>query len=104
MAKVPTKVKFYTSDVINFVADEMGVSKKEAKAFMEAFIQFFYKNMSKPYHKKNYPSLQLKDFGTFKIHFKAARKNFKLPDGSVVNLPAKTIIKFKPASKLSDAV
>lgn len=85
------------SDLINSVATETGLSKKDADAAISAFINTV-ENVLKAGDK-----LQLVGFGTFETSKRAARTGRNPQTGEDIKIPASVIPKFKAGAKLKEA-
>ena len=103
MAKVPAKTKFYTSDLVDYVAEKTERTKTDVKEVIDMIANFFHEKLGKPYYKKNFPSFQWKDIGTFSIKMQGAKKG-QTPNGSEYKIPAHPIIKYKVASTLKNSI
>ena len=74
---------------IHAMNDESKVTKKDVKAFIEAFSEEIV-NACKNGEKVNIPSL-----GIFRPHYVEARVNRNPRTGEPINSPAKTVLRFK---------
>jgi DNA-binding protein HU-beta len=91
MAKAMTK-----SQIVAGVADAAGVSKKQAKAAMDALVQMAYKGAA--------AGFMIPGLGKLVKVKRKARKGRNPATGEVINIPAKTVLKFRIAKAAKDAV
>ena len=75
------------------VASITGLKRKDVSLVIKGLIAVIGEEL------KNGNRVMLKDFGTFTPVAKEARA-VKIPAGKVVEVPARTIVKFKPSSVL----
>lgn len=85
-------------DLIDFVALEENKSKKDAKAFVDTFLTNVVKSI------EMYGSLTIRNFGTFSLVKRAARKGRNPQTGEELLIPEKTVLKFKAAKELKEEV
>jgi DNA-binding protein HU-beta len=93
MAKM-TKSQFMAT-----LAEMMGVSKKEATEFWEKFVELAYKEVSGGDGELNLPGL-----GKLVKKHRAARMGRNPATGESIQIPAKTVVKFRVAKAAKDAV
>lgn len=86
------------SDLINSVATETGLSKKDADAAISAFINTVENAL------KAGDKLQLVGFGTFETSKRAERTGRNPQTGEDIKIPASVVPKFKAGAKLKEAV
>lgn len=92
MAKM-TKSQFMAS-----LAELMGVSKKEASDKWERFVEMAYREV------KNGGEFTLPGFGKLIKKQRAARMGRNPLTGASISIPAKTVVKFRVAKQVKDAV
>ena len=85
------------ADLINYVAGEANVTKKEAKTLIETVIAGIVDGLS------NDAKVTLVGFGTFVLSARAARTARNPKTGEAVDVPAKVVPKFRPSVALKDA-
>ena len=85
-------------DVINNVAEAATLSKKDAKAAVEATLQTITDALS------NGESVQFIGFGTFSTSKRAAREGINPSTGDKIKIAESTVAKFKAGSTLKAAV
>lgn len=85
-------------DLIDAIATENGLSKAFSKQVLNSILDAMTGAL------KNEEKVILKNFGTFSVATKAARKGRNPRTGEEVNIEAKKAIKFKSGSKLTNAV
>lgn len=81
------------------LADMMGVSKKEAGEFWDKFIELTYKEVRGGEGEMNLPGL-----GKLVKKHRAARMGRNPATGESIQIPAKTVLKFRVAKSAKDAV
>lgn len=87
------------SELINAMAEKADLTKKDAKIVLEAFMDVVTEQL------KNDDKITLVGFGTFAVTKRAARKgrNPQKPN-EIIDIPAKTVVKFTAGSELKAAV
>ena len=85
-------------ELIDAIAKETGLSKKDAGKAVDAIIT----SVSKELKKKG--KVQLVGFGTFETAKRAARTGKNPQTGASIKIPAATVPKFKAGKALKDAV
>ncbi len=86
------------TQLIEALAKEAGVEKKQAKGFLEAFTRLVEKSM------KKHDDVPLAGLGKFKVVKRKARIGRNPMTGESIKIPAKTVCKFTVAKALKDAV
>ncbi|MBP3197972.1 MAG: HU family DNA-binding protein [Butyrivibrio sp.] len=86
------------SELIDAIAKETGLSKKDSGKAVDAFVD----TVSKALKKKD--KVQLVGFGTFETVKRAARTGKNPQTGAALKIPASTAPKFKPGKALKDLV
>lgn len=86
------------TDLANFVSDSVGISKKDSKEIVAATLDGIVEGLMED------GKVSLAGFGSFVLSRKDARTARNPQNGEPVEVPAKTVVKFKPASALKDAV
>jgi len=86
------------TELVNAIAKEANLSKKDAEKAVKAFTD----TVSKELKKKG--KVQLIGFGTFEVAKRAARTGKNPQTGDSIKIPAATVPKFKPGKALKDAV
>lgn len=85
-------------DLVDSIADNSGLSKADAGRALDATIEVITKCLKKG------DKVTLPGFGTFSTSRRNARTGRNPATGATIQIAAKTVAKFKPGSKLSDAV
>ena len=85
-------------ELIDAIAKETGLSKKDSGKAVDAIIT----SVSKELKKKG--KVQLAYFGTFEVGKRAARKGKNPQTGEEIEIPASIVPKFKPGKALKDVV
>ncbi len=86
------------TELIDAIAKETGLSKKDSEKAVKAFTD----TVSKELKKKG--KVQLVGFGTFETAKRAARTGKNPQTGAAIKIPAATVPKFKAGKALKDAV
>ena len=86
------------TELISQIADSADISKKEAGAALQSFMDAITDTMKKG------DKLQLIGFGTFSVNERAARTCRNPQTGKQMEVAAKKVVKFKVGKQLSDAV
>ncbi|MBQ9512749.1 MAG: HU family DNA-binding protein [Lachnospiraceae bacterium] len=85
-------------ELIDAMAKETGLSKKETEACLKAFIDVTGKTLKKG------GEVSLVGFGTFKVGKRAARNGQNPQTGAKIKIPAAKVPKFKAGKGLKDLV
>ena len=85
-------------ELIDSIADSAGISKADAGRALDATMETITKCLKKG------DKVTLPGFGTFSTSKRNARTGRNPSTGEAIKIKAKTVAKFKPGSKLSDAV
>lgn len=86
------------TDLINVMADEAEISKKEAEAALKAFVEAVTKALVKG------DKVQLVGFGTFEVSKRSAREGRNPKTGETMKIAACKAPKFKAGKALKDVV
>lgn len=86
------------TELIQALAKQSGMEKKEAKQFLEALTTLVEKNIKKG------GEVPLKGLGKFKVQRRKARMGRNPATGEAIKIPAKTVVKFTVAKALKDLV
>ena len=90
--------KMNKAEFIDAVAAKADISKKDAKAAVEASLEVITETLA------NKESVAFIGFGTFTTSLRAARIATVPSTGAKVEVPATTVAKFKVGKALKDAV
>ncbi len=93
MGKPMTKSQFFQA-----LADKLGVSKKEAQRTYEALVELVYDEI------KANGVVNLPDLGKMQKKERAARMGRNPATGETIQIPAKTVLKFRVAKAAKDAL
>ncbi|MGM0607442.1 MAG: HU family DNA-binding protein [Candidatus Muiribacteriota bacterium] len=85
-------------ELIDAVAKNASISKKDAKSALEAMIGEITKTLKKK------GKVSLIGFGTFETSKRKARKGVNPRTGDTIKIKATTVPKFRPGKALKDAV
>ena len=85
------------TELIGVIAEKMGVSKKEADKFFDAFVDGVKESLEKG------EQVKISGLGTFSVQEKAATtaRNPRNPN-ETIEVPAKKVVKFKLSKKLKE--
>ncbi|MDX1389365.1 MAG: HU family DNA-binding protein [Acidobacteriota bacterium] len=86
------------TELIQALADESEMEKKQAKIFLESLTTLVEKNLKKG------GDVPLKGLGKFKVQKRKARMGRNPATGEPIKIPAKTVVKFTVAKSLKDMV
>ena len=86
------------SELIDAMADETGMTKKDTEGALKAFIAAVTKELKKG------GTVQLVGFGTFEVGKRAARTGRNPKTGEALKIKASKSPKFKAGKALKDAV
>ena len=86
------------AELVAAMAEQAGLSKKDAEAALEAFADVVYDEF------KNGGKVQLVGFGTFEVSERAAREGRNPQSGEVMKIAASKAPKFKAGKALKDLV
>jgi DNA-binding protein HU-beta len=86
------------TDLINAVAEQTELSKKDATKAVEAVFDSVMDSLKKG------EKVQLIGFGNFEVRDRAARKGRNPQTGEEIQIPASKVPAFKPGKALKDAV
>jgi len=85
-------------DLVEAVAEKSGLSKKDAAAAVDAFVDTIVSAL------KNKDKVQLTGFGSFEVRERKERKAKNLRTKEEIIVPASSVPAFKPGKALKDAV
>lgn len=85
-------------ELIGFMAENAGVSKKDAEASLAAFVDGVKSALKKG------ESVSLVGFGTFGVSERAARDGRNPRTGETIKIPARKVPTFKAGKGLKDTV
>jgi DNA-binding protein HU-beta len=85
-------------DVINAIAEQAGISKKEATAAFDAFVEYISETCQKG-ERCAVPGL-----GSFSVSHRKAREGRNPRTKEKINIPASKNVRFKAGKDLRDAV
>ena len=85
-------------DLVATVSEEMGITKKDAKLVVETVLDAVTTGMVTD------GKVSLAGFGTFKTVNRAARKARNPQTGEEIDVPAKTVPRFKASKILTEAI
>lgn len=86
------------SQFVQSMADMMGLSKKDASAKWDAFVEMVYKEV------KSSGEFSLPGLGKLVKKQRAARTGRNPLTGAEIKIPAKTVVKFRVAKQVKDTV
>lgn len=86
------------AELIDAIASESGLTKADSKKALDALIEATTKSLKKG------DRVALVGFGSFSVSKRNARTGRNPQTGKEISIPAKTVVKFKPGSELTDSV
>jgi DNA-binding protein HU-beta len=86
------------SDLIGKISADAGITKTQAQAALNSFIDATTDAL------KSGDKVILVGFGTFSTSTREARKGRNPQTGKEINIPQKTVVRFKPGAELSNSV
>ena len=86
------------TELVEAIAKETGLSKKDTEKALKAFIDIVSKQLKKK------DKVQPVGFGTFETSKRAARKGKNPQTGAEITIPAATVPRFKAGKALKDLV
>jgi len=86
------------ADIVDEVAENTDLSKKEAEVLVEAFLECLADAL------KSGESVELRGFGSFRFRKRNARQGRNPKTGALVEVPAKRIPYFKPGKALRELI
>jgi len=85
-------------ELVESMANAAGISKAAAERALTGLLDSISGALSKG------DKVTLVGFGTFSVSKRSARQGRNPQTGAAINIPARTVARFKPGSKLADAV
>lgn len=85
-------------DLINKMSTEAGITKEQARSALQAYEHGVTEALV------NGESVQMVGFGTFSVSERKARTGRNPKTGEPVEIPAKTVVKFKAGKGLDEAI
>lgn len=82
------------TDLVNEIAAKAGLTKSSAKAALDACLESIEQALA------NDDKVQLLGFGTFQVVEKDARMGINPRTKEKIQIPARKVVKFKPAAEL----
>lgn len=90
--------KMTKSQMLQVLSEKMAVSKKDAARFLDVLVEVAYKSV------KEHGELTLPGLGKLvKVH-RAARMGRNPATGESIQIPAKTVVKFRVAKAAKEAI
>lgn len=86
------------SELVDSMASAAGISKAAAEKSLTGFLDAVTNALA------DGDKVTLVGFGTFSVTNRAARQGRNPQTGKAIKIPARTVARFKPGSKLADAV
>ena len=86
------------AELIDAIASESGLSKADSKRALDGFITSTTKAL------KDGDKVALVGFGSFSTSERAARTGRNPRTGAAIKIAAKTVVKFKPGTELTEKV
>ncbi|MDO5574990.1 MAG: HU family DNA-binding protein [bacterium] len=98
MLRIEEEFAMNKTELVAAMADQAGLSKKDAEKALKAFTDVVSKELKKG------EKVQLVGFGTFEVSKRAAREGRNPQSGAVMKIPASKAPKFKAGKALKDLV
>jgi len=89
------KITMNKAELINKLADDAGVTKTQANAALDSFVEAVTKTL------KGGGKVTLVGFGTFSVSKRAARNGRNPQTGEVIKIKAKKVARFKAGKELA---
>lgn len=86
------------AQLVDAVAENTGLKKTDIEKCLKGFVDAISDELA------NGGSVTLIGFGTFKVSKREARQGIKPGSSETIEIPAKTVAKFKPGKTLADKV
>ena len=86
------------SGLISYLAEKSGMSKKDVASFWEMFVDTAYKQA------KTVGEITLPGLGKLMKKNRAARTGRNPATGATIQIPAKTVVKFRVAKAAKDSI
>ena len=86
------------TDLVNQIAKKTGLTKTKSNEVIDAFVSSVTESLTEG------EKVTLVGFGTFTTSKREARKGRNPTTGEVINIPGKTVARFKAGSELSKNV
>ena len=86
------------TELVSSIAKDTGLSKTKTNEVVDAFVSAVSESLSKG------EKVTLVGFGTFTTSKREARKGRNPKTGEVINIPGKTVARFKAGSDLTKSV
>lgn len=86
------------SDLVKYVSDKTLITERDAGIIIDVFLTGIKEGLNENQRVK------LKDFGSFFLQERKARTALNPRNQELVDVPAKTVVKFKSAAKLHEMV
>lgn len=90
--------KLTKSQLLNALADKTGLSKKQVTMFMDTLASMAYSQV------KSSGEFTVPGLGKLVKKHRAARVGRNPSTGATINIPAKTVVKFRVAKAAKDAI
>ena len=85
-------------DLVSFMADKSGLTKKDAEAALNGFVDGVKATLKKG------DTVTLVGFGTFSVSKRSARQGRNPQTGATINIPARKVPVFKAGKGLKEVV
>lgn len=90
--------KLNRTELIDAIAEEMGISKAQAERFLNSFVSVVTDSVAKS------KDVNITGFGSFKKVKRAARKGVNPRTGESISIPATVSVSFKVGKTFKEAV
>jgi DNA-binding protein HU-beta len=86
------------TELIETIADHLGISRTNAKKFVETFADVVVNAL------QNGEKVNITGFGAFFIEKKSPRVGRDPRNGAPISIPAKNVVKFRPGQEFADQI
>ena len=86
------------ADLVGRVAERTGLTKTDVAVVMDSIIENIKLSMEAGHN------IELRDFGTFKVKLRKARKARNPSNGDVVLIPGRKVPVFKPSNEFKNLI
>jgi len=85
-------------DLVNYISDDVGITKKDAAIVVESMLKCIKSAL------ENKSKVNLSGLGSFHFKKRNARIARNPRTGESVEVPEKTVVKFRPSGKLQEKI
>ncbi len=85
-------------ELVDYISNSAGITKSNADTALKGILEVITNSLI------NKESIAVVGFGTFSASDRAARVGRNPQTGKAIDIPAKTVVKFKPGKALGDEI